>query len=59
MHKRYKNKIHFCNLNLIKIKNIKIMIKPNKYVNDTAKALIGLFSNTEEMKMIGKDFLDT
>ena len=35
------------------------MIKPNKFVFETAKALIGLFSDTEEIKNIRKFFLDT
>jgi len=35
------------------------MIKPSKYVNETAKALIGLFSNTDEMMILGQDFLDS
>ena len=35
------------------------MIKPNKFVFETSKALIGLFSDTEEIKNIRKNFLDT
>lgn len=35
------------------------MIKPNKFIFETAKALLGLFSDTEEIKNIRKNFLDT
>ena len=33
------------------------MIKPNKFVFETAKALIGLFSDTEEIKNIRKNLV--
>ena len=35
------------------------MIKPNKFIFETAKALLGLFSDTEEIKNIRKNFLDS